>query len=182
MRQDNGTVVPALRPLFRPTLRFRDTGRVKKINLDELEIAYDDGDPDGYRAGYNRFGPEIGAAAMGATVYELQEGQSVCPYHYEYGCEEWAIVLRGRPTLRHPNGEDVLEPGDVVCFPEGPEGAHKLTNDAAETVRVMLLSDKPGLAAAVYPDSGKIGIFPSDKSDKIMVRRESAVDYFDGEL
>ena len=56
---------------------------------------------------------------MGATVYELQEGQSVCPYHYEYGCEEWAIVLRGRPTLRHPDGEDVLEPGDVVCFPEG---------------------------------------------------------------
>ena len=46
----------------------------------------------------------------------------------------------------------------------------------------MLLSDKPSLAASVYPDSGKIGIFPSDKSDKIMVRRESAVDYFDGEL
>ena len=99
---------------------------------------------------------------MGATVYELQEGQSVCPYHYEYGCEEWAIVLRGRPTLRHPDGEDVLEPGDVVCFPEGPEGAHKLTNNASETVRVMLLSDKPSLAAAVYPDSGKIGIFPPD--------------------
>jgi len=91
-------------------------------------------------------------------------------------------VLRGRPTLRHPDGEDVLEPGDVVCFPEGPEGAHKLTNHAAETVRVMLLSDKPGLAAAVYPDSGKIGIFPPEERDKIMVRRESAVDYFDGEL
>ena len=46
----------------------------------------------------------------------------------------------------------------------------------------MLLSDKPGLAAAVYPDSGKIGIFPPEERDKIMVRRESAVDYFDGEL
>ena len=101
---------------------------MKKINLDELEIAYDDDDPDGYRVGHSRFGPQIGATAMGATVYELQEGQSICPYHYEYGCEEWAIVLRGRPTLRHPDGEDVLEPGDVVCFPEGPEGAHKLTN------------------------------------------------------
>ena len=155
---------------------------MKKINLDELEIAYVDDDPDGYRVGHNRFGPQIGASAMGATVYELREGQSICPYHYEYGCEEWAIVLRGRPTLRHPDGEDVLEPGDVVCFPEGPEGAHKLTNHAAETVRVMLLSDKPGLAAAVYPDSGKIGIFPPEERDKIMVRRESAVDYFDGEL
>ena len=155
---------------------------MQKINLDDLEIAYGDDDPDGYRVGYNRFGPQIGASAMGATVYELNEGQSICPYHYEYGCEVWAIVLRGRPALRHPNGEDVLEPGDVVCFPEGPEGAHKLTNHAAETVRVMLLSDKPGLAAAVYPDSGKIGIFPPNEEDKIMVRRESAVDYFDGEL
>jgi uncharacterized cupin superfamily protein len=155
---------------------------MRKVNLDELEMAYGADDPDGYRVGSNRFGPQIGASAMGATVYELNEGQSICPYHYEYGCEEWAIVLRGRPTLRHSNGEDLLEPGDVVCFPEGPEGAHKLTNHAAETVRVMLLSDKPGLAAAVYPDSGKIGIFPPGEEDKIMVRRESAVDYFDGEL
>jgi len=155
---------------------------MQKINLDELEMAYGADDPDGYRVGYNRFGPQIGASTMGATVYELNEGQSICPYHYEYGCEEWAIVLRGRPTLRHSNGEDLLEPGDVVCFPEGPDGAHKLTNHAAETVRVMLLSDKPGLAAAVYPDSGKIGIFPPGEEDKIMVRRESAVDYFDGEL
>jgi len=155
---------------------------VRKINLDELDIAYGDDDPEGYRVGHCRFGPQIGATAMGATVYELGEGQSICPYHYEYGCEEWAIVLRGRPTLRHPDGEDVLAPGDVVCFPEGPEGAHKLTNTAAETVRVMLLSDKPSLAVAVYPDSDKIGVFPPDSRDKIMVRRESAVDYFDGEL
>ena len=155
---------------------------MKKINLDELDIAYSDDDPDGYRVGHCRFGPQIGATAMGATVYELHEGQSICPYHYEYGCEEWAIVLRGRPTLRHPDGEDVLAPGDVVCFPEGPAGAHKLTNDAAETVRVMLLSDKPSLAVAVYPDSDKIGVFPPDSRDKIMVRRESAVDYFDGEV
>ena len=155
---------------------------VRRINLDELEIAYGDDDPEGYRAGHNRFGPEIGASALGATVYELQEGQSICPYHYEYGCEEWAIVLRGRPTLRHPDGEDVLEPGDVVCFPEGPEGAHKLTNTEGETVRVMLLSDKPRLAMAVYPDSDKIGVFAPDERDDIMVRRESGVDYYDREL
>jgi uncharacterized cupin superfamily protein len=154
---------------------------MQKINLGKLDISYDENDPEGYRAGHNRFGPQIGASALGATVYELQEGQSICPYHYEYGCEEWAIVLSGRPTLRHPEGEDVLDAGDVVCFPEGPSGAHKLTNRAPETARVMLLSDKPSLAAAVYPDSGKIGIFPPDERDGIMVRRESAVDYYDRE-
>ena len=159
-----------------------DTERVKKINLDRIEIAYEDNDPEGYRVGHCRFGPLIGASAIGATVYELVEGQSICPYHYEYGCEEWAIVLSGRPVLRHPEGEDVLEPGDVICFPEGPEGAHKLTNTGMETVRVILLSDKPSLAVAVYPDSDKIGVFPPDDRDKIMVRREADVDYFDREV
>ena len=155
---------------------------MKKINLDEAEIAYNDDDPEGYRVGHYRFGPLIGATAMGATVYELREGQSICPYHYEYGCEEWAIVLSGRPLLRHPEGEDVLSPGDVVCFPEGPEGAHKLTNTERETVRVILLSDKPTLAVAVYPDSDKIGVYAPDNRDDIMVRRESGVEYFDREL
>jgi uncharacterized cupin superfamily protein len=161
---------------------MRDTPRVPKINLDRIEIAYNVDDPAGYKVGHFRLGPLIGASAMGATVYELHEGQSICPYHYEYGCEEWVIVLSGHPMLRHPAGEDALEPGDVVCFPEGPEGAHKLTNPTAETVRVILFSDKPSLAVAVYPDSDKIGVFPGDERDKIMVRRESAVDYFDGEL
>ncbi len=155
---------------------------MKKANLGTIDVVYDENDPDGYRVGHCRLGPLIGASALGATVYELQEGQSICPYHYEYGCEEWSIVLSGRPTLRHPQGEDPLEPGDVVCFPEGPEGAHKLTNTGKETVRVILLSDKPRLAAAVYPDSDKIGIFPADERDKILVRREAAVDYFDREL
>jgi hypothetical protein len=31
-------------------------------------------------------------------------------------------VLAGRPTLRHPDGEDELEPGDVVCFPSDKIG------------------------------------------------------------
>ena len=100
---------------------------MQKINLDELEIAYGDDDPEGYRVGHCRFGPLIGASALGATVYELQEGQSICPYHYEYGCEEWAIVLSGRPTLRHPEGEDVLEPGRRRLLP-GRAGAARTSS------------------------------------------------------
>ena len=155
---------------------------MQKINLDELEMAYGADDPDGYRVGYNRFGPQIGASAMGATVYELNEGQSICPYHYEYGCEEWAIVLRGRPTLRHSNGEDLLEPGDVVCFPEGPAGAHKVTNAGEETARVMILSTKQMPVVFVYPDSDKLAVGVPNPDDYLVVRRDSGVGYFDGEV
>jgi hypothetical protein len=36
-------------------------------------------------------------------------------------------------------------------------------------------------AVAVYPDSDKVGIFTPDRTDDVMVRRESNVDYWDGE-
>jgi uncharacterized cupin superfamily protein len=154
-----------------------------RLNLFSAEAEYDASDPDGYRAGMVRFGPQIGATMIGGTIYELPEGQSICPYHYEYGNEEWLIVLDGRPSLRRPEGEseDELEPGDVVCFPEGPEGAHKVTNRTDATARVLLLSTKREPAVAVYPDSDKIGVWPGDQRDNLMVRRASVVDYWDRE-
>jgi uncharacterized cupin superfamily protein len=119
---------------------------------------------------------------LGGSVYELPPGQSNCPYHYEYGNEEWLIVLSGRVTVRHPDGHEDFDPGDVVCFPEGPAGAHRLTNHGDETVRVLMISTMVEPNAAVYPDSDKIGMWPGGgNADKIMVRRSSAVDYYDGE-
>jgi uncharacterized cupin superfamily protein len=119
---------------------------------------------------------------VGATIYELEAGQSNCPYHYEYGNEEWLIVLEGRLTVRHPEGEAELEPGDTVCFPVGAAGAHKLTNCGEDRVRCLMLSTKFEPSVAVYPDSDKIGVWPGAKDDHILVRRESGVDYWDREL
>jgi uncharacterized cupin superfamily protein len=154
---------------------------VRSLNLFSAELQHDADDPDGYRSGYARLGPGIGASMLGGTVYELPEGQSICPYHYEHGDEEWLIVLDGRPTVRHADGEDELGPGDIVCFPAGPEGAHKVTNRGFETVRVLMVSTMRLPAVAVYPDSDKIGVFTAGKADNVMVRRESGVDYWDGE-
>lgn len=128
-----------------------------------------------------RFGSLIGASMLGGSVYELPPGQSNCPYHHEYGNEEWLIVLASRLTLRHPDGEDELEPGDVVCFPEGPGGAHQLKNGSDETVRVLMLSTKHEPSVAIYPDSDKLGVWPGDDRDKLIVRRETGVDYWDRE-
>lgn len=155
---------------------------MQRFNVFRAEIEYDDTDPDGYRSGWNRFGPSIGASLLGGTVYELPEGQSICPYHYEYGTEEWLLVLDGRPVLRHPDGEEELEPGDVVCFPVGPGGAHKVTNRTGAPARVLFLSTKSHPSVAVYPDSDKIGVWPGDERDNVLVRRASAVDYWEGEL
>jgi hypothetical protein len=37
-------------------------------------------------------------------------------------------------------------------------------------------------SVAVYPDSDKIGVWPGDRRDHVLVRRESGVDYWDGEV
>ena len=154
---------------------------MRRVNLQSLEAEYDDADPDGYRAGMARFGSMLGAVMLGGTLYELPPGQSICPYHYEWGNEEWLVVLDGRLTLRHPSGEDELEQGDVVCFPVGPEGAHKLTNKSGAPVRVLMLSTKIDPSVVVYPDSDKIGVWPDGKDDHVIVRRASNVDYWEGE-
>jgi uncharacterized cupin superfamily protein len=128
-------------------------------------------------------GEALGATMIGATLYELPPGQRSFPYHYEYGNEEWLLVVEGRPVLRTPEGESELEPGDVVCFVEGPEGAHQVRNGTDEPVRIVIFSTKRAPSVAVYPDSGKLGVWPArgDTPDRLMVRRDSAVDYWAGE-
>ena len=96
-------------------------------------------------------GEKLGATKLGASLYELDPGEKTFPYHYEYGCEEWLLVVAGKPTLRDPEGEHELRPGDVVVFPEGPEGAHQLRNGTDEPIRVLLFSTKGLPNSAVYP-------------------------------
>jgi uncharacterized cupin superfamily protein len=152
-----------------------------RVNIASPEFTYDPEDPAGFRAGMFRPGGELGAEATGMSVYELPPGQAICPYHYEYAEEEWLLVLAGRPTLRHPDGSDQLEPWDVAFFTTGPDGAHAVRNDTDETVRVLMFSDVRTPAATVYPDSDKIGIWTGNKADNLIVRRSSGVGYFDGE-
>jgi uncharacterized cupin superfamily protein len=154
---------------------------VRKVNIADPDFHYDDEDPEGFRFGMFRFGKQLGAEKTGTTVYELPPGEQICPYHYEYPEEEWLIVLQGRPTLRTPEGTEVLVPWDVVLFPPGPEGAHSVRNDTSETVRVLMYSTVSHPAAAVYPDSDKVGIWTGNEDDDVMVRRSSKVGYYDGE-
>jgi uncharacterized cupin superfamily protein len=154
---------------------------MQRVNIREPKFHYDDNDPDGFRPGMFRFGKLLDAQKLGTSIYELPPSQSICPYHYEYGEEEWLIVLAGRPTLRHPDGTDELEPWDVVCFASGPEGAHAIRNNTEEMVRVLMYSTVTHPAATVYPDSDKIAVWTGNVDDNLIVHRASGVDYWSGE-
>ena len=59
-----------------------------------------------------------------------------------YGVEEMFFVLSGTPTVRTPDGEEQLSPGDVVYFPEGRDGLHTFSNPTDEPVRILAVSTK----------------------------------------
>jgi uncharacterized cupin superfamily protein len=158
---------------------------METVNVFTVETKIDPEDPPGYQAGGRRLAPIIGGKEIGGSVYDLPPGESICPYHFEFGTEEWLLVLTGRPTLRRAEGdgeiEEQLEPGDTVCFPRGPSGAHKVTNATGEPVRVLMLSTMPEVDISYYPDSAKFGVWPGGGAEGFLVRRESQVDYYDGE-
>ncbi len=135
----------------------------------------------GYRHRVTAVGARLGASLLGGSLYELAPGESTWPYHYELGCEEWLVVVSGRPTLRTPDGDRELEPGDVAVFPEGPAGAHKVTNASDTAARVLILSSKSPLAVVHYPDSKKLGIWSRGEGYQLMLRAEPALDYWEGE-
>jgi len=138
----------------------------------------DGSEPDGYLCRVVRVGKKIGARQMGMSIYELDAGQAICPYHFEWTDEEWLFVLDGTPTLRTPEGERTLEPGDTVCFPAGPDGAH-LVRASDAPARVGIISTKNEFGIAEYPDSDKVGVWAG--GSHYMLRRSDHLDYWDGE-
>ncbi len=92
---------------------------------------------------------------LGATVYELPPGGR-STYHFHHASEEILITLRGRVTLRTPDGERELEEGEVVHFARGPDGAHEQLNRSDEPVRYLVVSNRDAPEVVEYPDLGQV--------------------------
>ena len=150
-------------------------------NVFDGDLEYDADEPAGYCRRWARFGARIGASRLGGTVYVLEPGERICAYHYEYGNEEWLLVVEGEPMLRTPAGERPTRPGDLAFFPEGPDGAHGVINRSGETARVIMFSTRYEPAVAVYPDSDKIGVWPPNSDDDVLVFRSANQEYLAGE-
>jgi uncharacterized cupin superfamily protein len=154
---------------------------MRRANVLTVDCEYDPSDPDGYRSAVANVGRTVGGKALTVKVYELPAGESVCPYHYEYE-EEWLVILDGVVVVRTPEGEQELEAGEVMCFAPGPAGAHKAMNRGQASARIVMFSSAREPAVAVYPDSDKIGVWPGNPDDEVMLRRaDGDVAYWDGE-
>jgi uncharacterized cupin superfamily protein len=154
---------------------------MRRANVLSDDFEYDETDPEGYRAGVAPVGKTAGGEDLAVKSFEIPSGESVCPYHYEYE-EEWLLVLDGDVVVRTPDGEHELHSGDLVRFAPGPRGAHKATNRREHTARIVMFSSAREPAVAVYPDSDKIGVWPGNDADRVMLHRaDGEVEYYDGE-
>jgi uncharacterized cupin superfamily protein len=156
------------------------------VNVFDPELEFFDGAPAPFTRGQARVAAQAGARDLGATLYELRRGEAICPLHLHHSNEEMIIVLAGRPTLRTLDGERELEPGELVACPIGRDGAHRVDNHADEPARVLIVSTMRYPEVVHYPDSDKLGARTAGPgepgAERLLFRRDSAVDYFDGEL
>jgi uncharacterized cupin superfamily protein len=154
---------------------------VRVVNVFDGEMEEGPG-RDGFWFRAAALGARLGAARIGAAIYEAREGVPIWPYHYHYPAEEWLYVLDGAPVLRDAGGRRGLEAGDVVCFPAGHRGVHTLEGPGW----FVLFSGEqsPGPFVSVYPDSDKVSVFPGIEADRLnalRLVRAGSVDYWHGE-
>jgi uncharacterized cupin superfamily protein/glyoxylase-like metal-dependent hydrolase (beta-lactamase superfamily II) len=148
-----------------------------RVNLDELEFRVEDG-PGAYTGSVAEVGKLIGAEKLGYALGVIERGEVYCPSHWHTREEEVFVIWAGTPTLRTPQGEYVLRPGDVVAFPTGVTGDHKIWNDTDAPCLILMFANIDAGDVCVYPDSKKLLVEALDT----IVRSEPRLDYFDGEV
>ena len=152
---------------------------IKHSRPDELPAKHKH-EHDGYeyiRRNFVRRGETANALV---SVYEIPPMKSAYPYHYHLKDEETFFIVSGEGLLRTPEGERSVHAGELLFFPAGSEGAHKLTNTSSTEKLVYIDFDViHDLDAAVYPDSGKIGVW--GKGINRVYPMDGDVDYYEGE-
>ncbi len=135
---------------------------------------------EGYEYFRRKFLPFGAAKNTLVSVYEVPPLKAAYPYHYHHKNEETFYILSGRGILKTPQGERPVAAGELLFFPTGPEGAHKLTN-ASESENLLYIDFDVvhDIDIAVYPDSEKIGIWGMGINQ--IFPQEESVDYYQGE-
>ena len=144
-----------------------------------------DQDRPGFTYRRARVGRQAGADRLGASVYEILPGESTFPYHFQLANEEMLIVLRGRPSLRTPEGERELDEGELVACPVGERGASQVVNRSDRPARVLIVSEMAAPDIVRRPESGKLSAMEGapgsgEERDSVFFERD-AVGFWEGE-
>ena len=158
-------------------------------NIADIPLT-DHGHGADFAARIAQIGPLIGTRQLGLRLCVVPPGKKAWPFHNHHVNEELFFILDGTGTLRFGSETYAVKAGDVIACPAGgPETAHQLIASAESELRYLAISTMLQPEVAEYPDSGKFivmsGSAPGgDKADRRLEyigRKDSAVDYWDGE-
>ena len=154
-------------------------GGIKHSKIGDIPASHNC-EHSGYEYFRRKFIPFGGAEHTLVSVYEIPPGKAAYPYHFHHKNEETFYILSGEGILKTPEGERKVGPGELLFFPTGPEGAHKLTNcSETEMLRYLDFDAVHDVDIAEYPDSDKIGIW--GKGINRLYPRNANTDYYEGE-
>lgn len=115
------------------------------------------------------------------AIMEIPPQKSSYPYHFHAGITEVFYIISGKGKIETPDGDKEVTKGDVIVFPQGREGAHRISNTSESGMLVYLDCDTISTADVVfYPHSEKIG-FIIDGQPNTFFESASKVDYYKGE-
>ena len=152
---------------------------IKHAKIEDIPASHR-AEHEGYEYFRRKFVPFGEAKQTHVCVYEIPPGKAAYPYHFHYKTEETFYIISGTGLLRTPEGEREVRGGELIFFPAGEEGAHKLMNSSNTENLVYIDFDVTyDLDVAVYPDSDKIGVWGMGINQ--MYPKSANVDYYDGE-
>ncbi len=122
-----------------------------------------------------------GGNQCAVSFYDIAPGKSNYPFHYHVDSEEIYYIISGKGIVETNEGDIPISVGSVIVCPAGEEGAHKITNTSdSETLTYIDIDTIPKTDMAVYPKTGKIGIFTNDGFTK-WYKKDTDVKYYEGE-
>lgn len=142
-----------------------------------------------YAARYAAVGQALGAKKLGCRLVVIPPGKRGWPLHFHYVNDEMFFILEGEGIYRHGTDEYPVCRGDMVMAHAGETKGHQLVNSGTAELRYLAISTMEQPDVFEYPETGKFGVCvgaapgepPEKRQFSLFARKDSAVDYWDGE-
>ena len=158
------------------------------INLDDVPLRENShGEAFGARIG--SFGHMIGSTGIGCMLHVVEPGKKAFPFHVHHAIHELFVILEGEGEYRFGDQSYKVRKNDVMAAPTGgPEVAHQVINTGDKPLKYLGISTRVDTEVVEYPDSNKFAVMsrfdwnnPSGGGVRYVGRRETSLDYWDGE-
>jgi len=159
------------------------------VHIDDVALR-DWGHGDGFAAKLGRIGGMIGAKQLGCQLHVVPPGKAAFPRHFHHVNEEMYVILGGSGTYEWNGEEYPVRPGSICAAPAGgPETTRQMRNTGETDLAYLCLSTRHDPDVCEYPDSGKFMVASGTPDGQglmqsalfFMGRRDSSIDYWDGE-